>query len=71
MLRHWDGLLTDEEVDLVAVTTPPNLHAAIAGAVMGLASTSLVGEPVATALADAHRLVEIGDRTGRVARLIS
>jgi predicted dehydrogenase len=65
--EHWDGLLTDEEVDLVAVTTPPNLHAAIAGAVMEAGKHVLGEKPVATALADAHRLVEIRDRTGRVA----
>ena len=29
---HWEKLLLDKEVDLVAITTPPNLHAAIAGA---------------------------------------
>ena len=31
---HWEKLLLDEEVDLVAITTPPNVHAAIAGAAM-------------------------------------
>jgi predicted dehydrogenase len=32
--EHWDGLLEDKEIDLVAITIPPNLQAAIAEALM-------------------------------------
>jgi predicted dehydrogenase len=65
--EHWDALLTDKEVDLVAVTTPPNLHAAVAGAVMEAGKHVLIEKPVATAVADADRLLEIRNRTRRVA----
>jgi predicted dehydrogenase len=67
--EHWDGLLTDKEVDLVAIITPPNLHAAVASAVMEAGKHVLIEKPVATALADARRLLEIRDRTGRVATI--
>ena len=64
---HWEKLLLDEEVDLVAITTPPNVHAAIAGAAMEAGKHVLVEKPVATAVSDAERLLEIRDRTKRVA----
>lgn len=65
--KHWDGLLMDKEIDLVAIATPPNLHAAIAGAMMEAGKHVLIEKPVATALADAKRLLEIRDLTGRIA----
>ena len=64
---HWEKLLLDEEVDLVAITTPPNVHAAIAGAAMEAGKHVLIEKPVATAVSDAERLLEIRDRTNRVA----
>jgi hypothetical protein len=65
--KHWDGLLRDEEVDLVAITTTPNLHAPIAEAMMQGGKHVLIEKPVAITLEDANRLVETRDRTGRVA----
>jgi predicted dehydrogenase len=64
---HWKKLLLDEEVDLVAITTPPNVHAAIAGAAMEAGKHVLIEKPVATEVSDAKRLLEIRDRTNRVA----
>jgi predicted dehydrogenase len=64
---HWEKLLLDDEVDLVVITTPPNLHAAIAGAAMEAGKHVLIEKPVATAVSDAERLLEIRDRTKRVA----
>ena len=64
---HWEKLLLDEEVDLVAITTPPNVHAAIAEAAMEAGKHVLIEKPVATAVSDAKRLLEIRDRTNRVA----
>jgi predicted dehydrogenase len=64
---HWEKLLLDKEVDLVAITSPPNLHAAIAGAAMEAGKHVLIEKPIATAISDAERLLEIRDRTNRVA----
>jgi predicted dehydrogenase len=64
---HWEKLLLDEEVDLVAITTPPNLHATIAGAAMEAGKHVLIEKPVAITVSDAERLMEIRDRTNRVA----
>ena len=65
--EHWDGLLTDKEVDLVVVATTPNLHAPIAEAMMQGGKEVIIEKPVATSMGDANRLLEIRDRTGRVA----
>ncbi len=65
--EHWDGLVHDEAVDLVAIATPPNLHAAVAEAAMEAGKHVLIEKSVATAIADAHRLLATRDRTGRVA----
>jgi predicted dehydrogenase len=51
------------------ITTPPNLHAPIAGAAMEAGKHVLIEKPVATALSDAERLLEIRDRTKRVANV--
>ncbi|HEY5742779.1 MAG TPA: Gfo/Idh/MocA family oxidoreductase [Terrimicrobiaceae bacterium] len=67
LYKHYDGLLKDEEVDLVAITAPPNLHAAIAGSAMEAGKHVIIEKPVATALEDAKRLLETRDGTGRVA----
>jgi predicted dehydrogenase len=64
---HWEKLLLDPEIDLVAITTPPNLHAAIAGAAMKAGKHVLIEKPVAIALSDAERLLEIRDQTKCVA----
>jgi predicted dehydrogenase len=64
---HWEKLLLDPEIDLVAITTPPNLHAAIAGAAMEAGKHVLIEKPVATAFSDAERLTAIRDQTKRVA----
>jgi predicted dehydrogenase len=64
---HWEKLLLDREVDLVAITTPPNLHAAIAGAAMEAGKHVLIEKPIATALTDAERLLRIRDETHRAA----
>src|SRR5688572_28105882 len=63
----WEGIRDDGAVDLACVATPPNLHAEIAGAMMAAGKHVLVEKPVATSLADAERLIEVRDRTGRVA----
>lgn len=63
----WQGLRDDPDVDLVSIATPPHLHAEVAAAMMEAGKHVLVEKPVATSLADAERLMEVRDRTGRVA----
>jgi len=63
----WQGLVADPDVDLIAIVTPPDLHAAVAIAAMEAGKHVLVEKPVATTLADARRLLATRDQTGRVA----
>lgn len=65
--EHWEGLVSDDEVDLVAIAVPPNLHAPVAEAMMQAGKHVLIEKPIATSLGDAKRLIDTRDRTGRVA----
>lgn len=64
---EWRELLEDKSIDLVAVITPPAMHAEMGVAVLEAGKHLLVDKPVATTLADADRLIEARNRSGRVA----
>lgn len=61
-------LIADPEVDLVAITTPPLAHEALAIAALDSGKYVLCEKPVAPSLASAHRIVEAEARhAGRLA----
>lgn len=64
---RWQDLVADAGVDLVAIATPPASHAEIACAAMEAGKHVLVEKPLATTHADALRIRDARDRTGRVA----
>jgi myo-inositol 2-dehydrogenase/D-chiro-inositol 1-dehydrogenase len=63
--RELDALLGDPAVDLVDIVSPNNLHAAMAVAALDAGKHVLLEKPMATTLADAERLVEAAERSGR------
>ena len=63
----WHDLVSDNDVEIVAVATPPSTHAAIACAALSSGKHTLVEKPVATTAEDAHRILEERDRAGLVA----
>ena len=63
----WQDMLNDDEVDVVAIVTPPSTHAAIACAALGRGKHVLVEKPVATTLEDAARIRDRRDESGCVA----
>ena len=65
--NQWKDLLTDKQVDIVSVVTPPQSHAAIACAAMENGKSVLIEKPMATEIQDAKRVIEVRDRTGSVA----
>lgn len=65
--QHWEELLRDQGVDLVAIATPPATHAAIACAALEAGKHVLIEKPLATTIADAERVVETQRRTGGLA----
>jgi UDP-N-acetyl-2-amino-2-deoxyglucuronate dehydrogenase len=59
------SLLKHERVDAVAVLTPSGLHAEHAVAVLEAGVHAIVEKPMALTLADADRMVDTADKTGR------
>lgn len=63
--RNYEGLLHDPTIDLVDVVAPNHLHAAMAIAALDAGKHVLLEKPMATTLADAHRVVEAAERSDR------
>lgn len=64
---HWEDLVADPDIDLVAVATPPYTHADIACEAMLRGKHVLVEKPLAISIEGARRIIETRDRTGKVA----
>jgi predicted dehydrogenase len=61
-----DDLLNDDELDAVAIATPVPLHAELALRVLEAGKHCFVEKPLAQSVADAERVVEAAERTGKV-----
>ena len=66
-VRDWREVVARDDVDLVAVVSPPGTHAEIGVAALDAGKHLLVEKPVATDLAGADRLIAARDASGRVA----
>ena len=66
LVGSWEALVGRDDVDLVAVATPPDTHAAIALAALAAGKHVLVEKPLATTREDAERVAEAARQTGRV-----
>ncbi|HEX9950851.1 MAG TPA: Gfo/Idh/MocA family oxidoreductase, partial [Rubricoccaceae bacterium] len=62
----WRDLVARDDVDLVAVASPPGTHAEIGTAVLEAGRHLLVEKPVAVDMAGADRLIAARDASGRV-----
>ena len=58
--------LADESVDAVALATPVPTHAELAEAALAAGKHCFVEKPLATNAADAERVVQAAERTGRI-----
>ena len=65
-VARWEDLLTDPEVAVVAVMTPPSSHATIARAALEAGRHVLCEKPLATDAAAAAEVVTAAERSGRV-----
>lgn len=63
----WREMLREKDIDLVAVATVPNSHAAIATACMEAGKHVLIEKPLAVTLADARKIIRVRDNTKTVA----
>jgi len=61
-----DELLADPELDAVAVATPVPTHAAVAERVLAASKHCFVEKPLAQTVADAERVVDAGQKAGRI-----
>jgi predicted dehydrogenase len=59
------AVLADDTVDVVHICTPNALHADQAAAALRAGKHVICEKPIATSLADAHRLVSLAAETGR------
>lgn len=64
--RDWRDLLDAPDVDVVVIATPPATHAGIATAALEAGRHVFCEKPLATDEAQAHELVELVLRSGRV-----
>jgi len=65
-VTRWEELLTDDEVDVVVVTTPPASHAAIATAALEAGRHVLCEKPLGIDAASASDLLDVAERTDPV-----
>jgi len=63
--RDLDAVLHDRSIDLVDIVTPNHLHAEMALAALEAGKHVLVEKPMANTLADAERLVDAAERSGK------
>jgi predicted dehydrogenase len=64
--RDLEALLTDPELDAIAIATPAGTHVEIALACLEAGKHLLVEKPLATSVADAEKLVTVAEEAGLV-----
>jgi len=69
MFSNWRDLLLEKEVEAIAIVTEPATHHEMAIACMEAGKHVLIEKPLAITLADAQKIVQSRDRTGKVAAI--
>jgi predicted dehydrogenase len=64
--RDWKDLLTDSEIDIVSIVTPPGLHAEMACAAMKAGKHVLLEKPVAITEEGGRQILNTQKETGMV-----
>jgi predicted dehydrogenase len=64
--ENVDGLLNDEEIDLLVVATPNHLHTQHAIGALQRGKHVVCEKPFAVSTADADRTIDVGRQTGRI-----
>ena len=63
----WQDILTEKDIDLIAIVTEPSSHKMIATACMEAGKHILIEKPLAITVSDAQKIIDFRDRTGIVA----
>jgi predicted dehydrogenase len=64
--RDFDGALTDDRVEAVAIATPPHTHHDLVGRALRAGKHVLVEKPLARSAGEAAELVALADDVGKV-----
>ncbi|MGQ9602998.1 MAG: Gfo/Idh/MocA family protein [bacterium] len=64
--KHYSDILSDTEVDAVAIATPVSTHFSIAKACLEAGKHVLVEKPLAASVAEAEELVKVAEKVNRV-----
>lgn len=67
--QDWPQLLTDPDVEIVVIATPPATHAQMACAALEAGKHVLVEKPLATKTNDAQQILDVQKKTGRIATI--
>lgn len=67
----YRALLSEREIDLVSVCTPPYTHGDIAVDFLNAGANVLVEKPMAASLVECDRMIEAAKRSGRVLSVVS
>ncbi|WP_274653005.1 Gfo/Idh/MocA family protein [Paenibacillus humicola] len=66
-----DKLLSQDDIDLVSVCTPPYTHADLAIAALKAGKNVIVEKPMASSLAECDRMIEAADASGKILSIVS
>lgn len=62
----YDGLLADDEIDAIAVKTPPRFHEEMVIQALDVDKHVICEKPLSTSVESCHRIRDIRDDTGLV-----
>lgn len=63
---NWKDLISDSQIDIVSIVTPPALHAEMACAAMEYGKHVLLEKPLSLTEEEALRIFEVQRKTGRI-----
>lgn len=66
LYHNWKDLISDAEIDIVSIVTPPSLHAEMACAAMKSGKHVLLEKPAAITKEDALKILETQKETGMI-----
>ena len=63
LYENWKHLISDENIDIVAIATPPSTHAEIACVAMEAGKHVIIEKPIALSVDDARKIIAMRDKT--------
>lgn len=67
VFANWRDMLSEKNIDLIAIVTEPNTHEMIATACMQAGKHVLIEKPLSVSISDAENILRVRDKTKMVA----